>query len=234
MAQTWHDLLFAHWPVLADEARRAVPSSLQIDTFDGQAWIGVVPFRMSGVRPRLLPPAPWLSAFPELNLRTYVSVGEKPGVWFFSLDAGNSIAVEVARRWYNLPYFRARMSLRDSGDCAHYRSHRIHRSAPPADFVGRYRPTGGVFRAERGTLAHWLTERYCLYAQDRRCRLYRGEIHHDPWPLQPAEAEIEVNTMTLPHGIRLPSIAPLLHFARRLDVAVWPLKRASLHEASHA
>ena len=225
MAQNWHDLLFAHWPVPVEDLRRVVPAALGIDTFDGQAWVGVIPFRMSGVRPRLVPSTPWLSAFPELNVRTYVTVDDKPGVWFFSLDAGNPVAVEAARRWFNLPYFYARMSSSELGDDIHYTNHRIHRGAPQADFVGRYRPTAQVFHSEPGSLAHWLTERYCLYALDARAQLYRGEIHHARWPLQPAEAEIEVNTMTLPHGIRLPDTSPLLHFARRLDVVVWPLRR---------
>ncbi len=224
MAQNWHDLLFAHWPVDAQALRPHIPDSLQIDTFEGQAWIGVVPFRMSGVRPRLTPALPWLSAFPELNVRTYVMAGDKPGVWFFSLEAANPVAVEVARRWFHLPYFYAEMALPERGGWIRYKSHRIHRGAPPAEFVGRYRPAGAVELSRRGTLAHWLTERYCLYALDGRGRLGRGEIHHARWPLQPAEAEIEVNTMTQPHGIALPDIPPLLHFARRLDVVVWPLR----------
>lgn len=227
MAQNWHDLLFAHWPVPVDDLRRVIPPSLSIDTFDGQAWIGVVPFRMSGVRPRLVPPVPWLSAFPELNVRTYVKAGDtlRAGVWFFSLEAGNPVAVAVARSWYHLPYFHARMSLNETGGNIQYASHRIHRGAPRAEFVGRYRPTGEVFRAERGSLAHWLTERYCLYTVDSRGQLYRGEIHHAAWPLQTAEAEIEVNTMTQPPGISLPATPPVLYFARRLDVVVWPLSR---------
>ncbi|MBI3362374.1 MAG: DUF2071 domain-containing protein [Chloroflexi bacterium] len=223
-AQVWHDLLFAHWPVPVDDLRRHIPASLEIDAFDGQAWIGVVPFRMSGVRPRLLPAVPWFSAFPELNVRTYVRLGDKPGVWFFSLDASNPVIVEIARAWYNLPYFTARMSLRDDGATIRYESRRTHRGALAAEFVGRYRPTGDAVFSRRGTLEHWLTERYCLYTTDRSRQLHRAEIHHIPWPLQPAEAEIEVNTMAQPHGIELPDAPPVLYFARRLEVVVWPLK----------
>lgn len=224
MAQSWHDLLFAHWPLPVEMLRAVVPSVFSLDTFEGQAWIGVVPFRMSGVRPRAIPALPWLSAFPELNVRTYVTLGGKPGVYFFSLDAGNPVAVAVARRWFHLPYFRARMALRDEGGSIHYRSDRTHRGAPAATFVGRYRPSGEVFRAEPGTLEHFLTERYALYTMNGQ-RLYRGEIHHVPWPLQLAEAEIEVNTVVAAHGLTLPPQAPLLHFARRLDVIVWPLEQ---------
>src|ERR1700687_6083754 len=109
MAGTWRDLLFAHWPVATTSLRPLVPARLRIDTFDGQAWLAVVPFRMSGVRLRGTPAMPWLSAFPELNVRTYVRCGAKPGVWFFSLDAGNPLAVGIARAWFHLPYYRAWM-----------------------------------------------------------------------------------------------------------------------------
>lgn len=224
MAQGWRDLLFAHWPVAMDLMRRLVPESLPLDTFDGRAWISIVPFRMEGVRPRLLPALPWLSAFPELNARTYVTRGGRPGVYFFSLDAGNPLAVRIARKFFHLPYFDADMTLFEKGDWFEYDSRRAHRGQPPARFVGRYRPTGGVYRAEDGSLDQWLTERYCMYPVSRTGRVYRGEIHHAPWPLQPAEAEIEINTLTESLGLELRG-APLLHFARRLDVAVWPITR---------
>ena len=224
MKQIWHDLLFAHWPVPVEQVRPLVPLPLQIDTYDGQAWIGVVPFRMSGIRPRWLPALPWISAFPELNVRTYVIADNKPGVWFFSLDATNPVAVAVARRWYYLPYFRARMSCREVGDGIAYESHRIHRDAPPAAFVGQYRPVGPVFQAERGSLVYWVTERYCLYVVDSRQRLYRGEIDHSPWPLQMAEAQFSTQTMTLPLGLPLPDAPALLHFSRRQEVRIWQIQ----------
>ena len=231
MAQRWHDLLFAHWPIPADVLAPALPPGLALDTFQGQAWISVVPFRMSGIRPRGLPPLPWLSAFPELNLRTYVVLRsqpeQKPGVWFFSLDAANPVAVAVARWLFHLPYFRARMACEPEGEAIRYRSQRTHRGAPPAEFVARYGPSGPVYRAEPGSLEEWLTERYCLYAGDRSGRLYRTEIHHKPWPLQPAWAEIQVNSVARAAGIALPAEPPLLQFARRLDVAAWLPERIS-------
>src|SRR5262249_36943564 len=113
VAMSWHDLLFLHWPVPVDSLRPHIPAALAIDTFEGSAWLGVVPFRMSGVRPRYMPKAPWVSAFPELNVRTYVSIGGKPGVWFFSLDAANPIAVWLARATFHLPYMHARMASRE-------------------------------------------------------------------------------------------------------------------------
>ncbi len=228
MAQSWIDLLFAHWPITIETMRSLVPPELELDTFDGRAWIGVVPFRMADVRPRWIPPMPWISAFPELNVRTYVHSRDpqnpKPGVYFFSLEAANPLAVWIARTTFKLPYFNATMSCLDDGKQIHYRSERTHRNAPPARFVANYRPTGEPYLAQPGTLEHWLTERYSLYTVDSE-RAYIGEIHHLPWPLQPAEAEIEVNQMAAASSIELPNEKPLLHFVRRLDVAVWQLRR---------
>jgi len=221
MAQTWHELLFAHWPVGAAQLRPLIPAGLEVDVFEGKAWLGVVPFRMSGVRLRGTPAVPGLSAFPELNVRTYVVAGGKPGVWFFSLDAANGIAVAVARAWFHLPYFRARMSCTERNGWIEYQSERVHGGAPSAKLRGRYRASGEVFASRRGTLEHFLTERYCLYAQDAKGRLIRGEIHHAPWPLQPAQAEFTANTMAQAAGVTLRPAEPVLHFAKRLDVVVW-------------
>jgi len=232
MTQTWQDLLFAHWPVKVSQLRALVPAVLPLDTFDGQAYLGVVPFRMSGVRPRLMPLLPWISAFAELNVRTYVTIENKPGVYFFSLDAANPLAVEVARRWYWLQYFHARMSVRQEGGHIHYTNCRTDRRSPAAaEFHAKYRPTAAVFHAEQGTLAHWLTERYCLYTVDARGRVVRAEIHHARWPLQPAEATLRTNTMTMPLGLRLPDSPPILYFAGRLDVVVWPPRRVAWPQA---
>jgi hypothetical protein len=229
MAQRWCDLLFAHWPIPVAAMRPLAPPQVELDTFDGQAWVGVVPFRMEGVRLRGVPALPWFSAFPELNVRTYVKLRQtdnpKPGVYFFSLEAANPVAVTVARTWFKLPYFHAHMRLLDDGRTIHYQSQRTHRSANEATFMGHYAPTGPVYHAAPGTLEHWLTERYSLYTVDRRGHLHMGEIHHQPWPLQQAAAEIEVNQMATASGIPLPDVAPLLHFARRLEVVVWPLRR---------
>jgi len=227
MAQCWHDLLFAHWPVDHRKLRALIPDRLEIDTFDGQAWLAVVPFRMTGVRLRGTPPVPWLSAFPELNVRTYVTCDGKPGVWFFSLDAANSLAVAIARTWFHLPYFRARMSCTEREGWIHYRSERTHRPASPGMLVGQYRPIGNIFFPQRGTLEHFLTERYCLYTTDGRDQLIRGEIHHLPWSLQVAEADLASNTMAKAAGVALPKIEPLLHFAKRQDVLVWQPERLS-------
>mgnify|MGYP002622672419 FL=1 len=221
MTQMWHDLLFMHWPLPPDVLRPLLPPGLDLDTFDGRAWIGVVPFRMSGIRFRFLPPVPGTSAFPELNVRTYVTVGDKPGVWFFSLDASNRLAVAAARTWFRLPYFRARMATRAEGEWISYRSRRTHRGAPPGEFRARYRPTGPAATAAPGSLEHFLVERYCLYAPARRGGLARGEIDHEPWPLQPAECAVETNSVA---PVTLPPDPPLLHFALRVRTRVWTLE----------
>lgn len=223
MRQTWSDLLFAHWPVSPEVVRPHLPAGLAIDTFNDQAWLGVVPFRMSGIRPRALPETPLLSRTDGINLRTYAVAEGKPGVFFFSLDAGSPLAVILARRFFHLPYFHARFTIRYDGTTVEYASQRTHQGAPPGEFAAVYRPTGPIFEAAPGSLERWLTERYCLYATDWSGRLYRGDIHHRVWPLQPATAEIRHNTLAQGFGLSLPDAQPLLHFAARLDVLVWPL-----------
>jgi uncharacterized protein len=220
MHQVWHDLLFAHWPVDPARLQARVAPPLRLETFDGQAWLGITPFWMSGVRPRGVPPLPWLSTFPELNVRTYVSVGGRPGVYFLSLDAGNRIAVEVARRLFRLPYLHARMRVEPTADEIRYTHRRVDRRAPPAELVATYRPTGPVFYAAPGSLEHWLVERYCLYTVAGG-RVLRADIHHPPWPLQSAAAVFGRNSLAEAHGVGLPPLAPLLHFARFQEVHVW-------------
>jgi uncharacterized protein len=218
MEQTWNDLLFAHWPISADVLRPLVPPVLPLDTFEGQGWVAVTPFHMTGVRPRGIPPLPGISNFPELNVRTYVTFGGKPGVYFFSLDAASRAAVWAARATYRLPYFYARMSVEREGDWIAYRSQRNL----DTKFQAKYRPRAPVQLRSAGTLEHWLTERYCLYTVFRNS-VFRAEIHHEPWPLQDAEAEISRNTMASSAGIKLPEVQPLLHFAKKLQVLIWPL-----------
>lgn len=221
MAMRWSALLFAHWPVTPDVLRPLIPRGLELDTFDGEAWLGVVPFLMSGVRGRCLPRVPFAHAFPELNVRTYVTRGGKPGVWFFSLDAAHRLAVRVARATFRLPYFDAAMRCERQGDSIRYESRRTHRGAVPAEFAATYQPVGPVYCSRPGDLDHWLTERYCLYTAGRRGVVRRGDIHHAPWPLQPAEAAFDVLRMTELLGVRLPDVPPRLQYAASLDVVAW-------------
>jgi uncharacterized protein YqjF (DUF2071 family) len=221
MAQRWSNLLFAHWPVRTDAIRALVPSSLPLDLHDNTAWVTIAPFYVSHLHARGIPPLPFTSAFPELNVRTYVTLGGKPGVYFFSLDAGNAAAVLGARTLYHLPYFDADMSIHERDGWFEYRSHRTDDRAPAADLVARYRPVGEPSHAEPGSLDDWLSARYCLYAVGSDGAVYRAEIHHRPWPLQDAEAEIEVNTMARAADIVLADQPPRLSFAKQLDVVIW-------------
>ena len=222
--QTWHDLLFAHWPVPAARLRPLVPAALEIQEFNGTSWVGFVPFRMTGVTLRGWPPMPGLSAFPEMNLRLYVEHQGRAGVWFISLDACKRPAVWAARRFYNLPYFFARIGTRQKHDRVLYDAARAP-SSPPVEFRGDYGPTGAVYQARRGSIDHFLTERYCLYAQDRHGRLTTIEIHHDAWPLQPASWTVDRFTVAPAQGIAVQG-EPVLHFAKRLDVVFWPMRQA--------
>lgn len=222
MFMQWRDLLFAHWPVPAEQLRPLIPSALSIDTWNGQAWIGIVPFHMTDVGPRALPPVPGISAFPEINVRSYVTFGGKPGVWFFSLDARQKLAVRAARWGLHLPYFDAEITVGQGTDGkVAYRSHRTEGKSPPAEFVASYWPSGPVFHPHAGTLEYWLIERYCLYSASPAGKIRRLEIHHDPWSLQVAEAEIPHNTMTRPLGVDLPADPPKLHYSKRQDAFAW-------------
>jgi uncharacterized protein len=220
MMQVWSDLLFAHWPLSVKQLRCLIPAQLEIDTFDGQAWVAIAPFRL-WLRPRGLPALAGISRFPELNCRTYVKFGGKPGVFFFSLDAGSRLAVWGARKFYLLPYFYAHMAVKGQGSSISYSA---RRSASPASFDATYRSQSGVRRAQPGTLEHFLIERYCLYTHSHD-DVYRAEIHHHPWPLQDAACEIRESSIAHAAGIDLPATHPVLHFARELTVLIWRLRK---------
>jgi uncharacterized protein YqjF (DUF2071 family) len=220
MTQTWCDLLFAHWRVNASEVRAKVPSEFTLDLFDGSAWLGIVAFHMTNAAPRGVPALPWVSEFPELNVRTYVRVADEPGIFFFSLDAGSALAVHAAKTMLNLPYFAASMSAVRDADVVRYESQR-DAFRGEAEFRAVYGPTATAQPAAPGSLEYFLTERYCLYNIDRHDEPYRLDIHHLPWPLRPAHAELAVNTMAQVNGIQLPDEAPLLHFVDRQDMVAW-------------
>ena len=190
--------------------------------FDNQAWLGIIPFHMTNVAPRGVPALPWVSAFPEMNVRTYVTHHGRSGVFFFSLDAANPLAVTLARTMFHLPYFNAEMHVEPEGAWVSYRSRRTDAGAVAA-LQARYRPTGPVQAPQPGTLEYFLTERYCLYTLDDSFHVQRLDIHHLPWPLQSAEAMFQTNTMADAAGIRLPSMAPVLHFSKRQDMVAWPM-----------
>jgi uncharacterized protein YqjF (DUF2071 family) len=206
-----------------EQLRSVVPPALPLHLYDdGSAWLGITPFVVKGLRLRGTPPLPWVSEFPELNVRTYVELGGKPGIYFLSLDAARRAAVVAARRTYRLPYFHARMRAERVGARIDYESERIDSSGPPARFRGSYAPAGA--RTD-DPLARWLAERYCAYTTDERGRVLRVEIHHPPWPLQPGEGELDAQGMADQVGIELEG-EPLLHFSARQDTLIWPLRPA--------
>ncbi len=234
MRQRWNDLLFAHWPVPASQVERLLPAGLTADTFDGSAWLGVVPFTMDQIRLRGLPMIPGANRFAELNLRTYVRERNtnQSGVYFFSLDATNPFAVAFARLRFHLPYYWARMQVA-YGD-GHGLNREVEYSSArlvtrPARFRARYRSLG---QAVQGPAEHFLTSRYSLYTTDWSGKLLRGRIHHLPWPLERAEAEFELNELPQAFGLSLPSTAPLLHYSRELVVYIWSLEQSPLRHAA--
>jgi uncharacterized protein YqjF (DUF2071 family) len=218
IAQTLNDQLFAHWRAPADPLRTLLPGGLELDLFEGEAWIGVSPFAVTGLRARGLPPAPFLSSFLELNTRTYVSAEGRPGIWFLSLDMSSELVVEIARRAYQLPFHRADITTERRDDWLSFESRR--QETRRGSFRARYRPIGEPTEPGLRSLAYFLTERYRVYITDSG-RLRQGEIHHAPWQLQPAEAVIDENTMA-PSGLELLDDEPVLHYSAQRDLVVWP------------
>lgn len=233
MRPAWHHLLFLHWEIEADSLRRLLPPGLELDLFEDRAFIGLVPFTMTGVRPRGLPHFPPLRClhedFHETNVRTYVR-HEKfgPGVWFFSLDAASALAVCAARAWYKLPYFFARMRLethREKGrSLIHCASQRRWPAPVPATCDVTYTPTGTTTPAAPGTLEHFLVERYLLYSFARG-QLFAGRVRHKPYPLQGAEVLSLEENLVAAAGVKRPDTSPLAHYASGVRVDIFPLRR---------
>ncbi len=226
MLQTWRSLLFMHWTVPAQLLKPMLPTDLQLDTFQRDAWIGLVPFTMTGIRNPWLPAVPGLNAMHELNVRTYVRHGETAGVWFLSLDAAHALMVQVARTFYHLPYYRASMDLSKTGSRIAYSSRRTHRGAAAARFEAEWDIENSLPLSTPGSLEYFLTERYCLLTAHKG-KLYQGRIHHGPWPLHRARLHHFRSSMLESHGIATPSHEPLLHYADELKVRIWPLKSLS-------
>jgi uncharacterized protein len=220
LAETLEDQLFVHWPVSATALRERLPAELEVDSFDGSGWLGVTPFSVTGFRLRGTLPLPFVSSFHQLNVRTCVTHYGKPGIWFFSLDSSSALVVEAARRLYRVPFFCATVEISSRGERTSYEGAREDGRA----FSASYAPSGPPATPRPGSLEHFLVERYCLYV-DHRGWLCRAEIHHRPWPLQPADADIELNTIA-PDWLRLDG-EPLFHYSGRQDVLIWPLERVA-------
>jgi len=223
MHQNWGKLLFMHWPLDEDLLRPLIPAPLEIDTFGGSAWIGVVPFTMWGIRALFLPPIPGTSALHELNVRTYVHYQGLPSVWFLSLEAANRLAVWGARTFYYLPYFNAQMSLAQTGNTIYYSSSRSDPREAPAELEATWIIGEALPPASAGSLEFFLTERYCLDTEHKG-KLYRSRIHHQPWPLRSAELLSLNSNMIESHGLSAQG-DPLLHYCEELSVDIWPLRR---------
>jgi uncharacterized protein len=225
MYQTWDKLLFLHWPVAAERLRPLIVPRLSLDTFEGQAWVSVTPFTMRGIRPVLLPPLPVVSQSHELNVRTYVHLDGVPGVWFFSLDASNTLAVLGARAAVGLPYFRARMRLQEKHASIQFTSTRAHPGAPPARFEGTWARGESLPSPPPDSLDFFLVERYCLFTTHWG-RLYRVRIFHRPWPLRRVERLSFTSTMLESQGLPTPPEAPRRHAqGEPLRVGIWPPER---------
>lgn len=228
MRQRWRDLLFAHWPIPVAAMAPLLPAGLEVDSYDGFAWAGIVPFWMDEVQVRTFGKRmiafPTVREFPELNLRTYVRSRRtgRSGVYFFSLDCASWLAVAGARALFHLPYFPAAMTRVTSGASVEYSSRRLL-TRQKVRFESTFRTLGEPFAHQKGSIEEFLTERYCLFTESRG-RLLVGDIHHERWPLERAEAEIGLNEIPAAHGLTLPRRAPLLHFSRELRVAIWPLR----------
>ena len=218
MRQTWKNLTFLHWRYDPDVIRRCLPPQLTLDTFDGSAWIGLAPFVLAGVRPFGFPSTPWISQFPETNVRTYVLGPDgEPGVWFFTLEADRLIGVLAARAWYHLPYRWASMQVRADASTVEYQS---KRSFGPGSTDLAIEP-GAMMNTQ--DLDYFLTARFRLYAV-HKSRVAYGQIDHDPWPLQHARLTRLNEDLILNSGVPAPKGEPLIHFSRELQVRVAPLR----------
>lgn len=227
--QAWLDLAFLHVRIDARQVQPLLPKGVRLQEFDGSAWLGLVPFRMAGVARRPLSFLPVTPSFPELNLRTYVDVGDKPGVWFFSLDASCRSVVWGGRELYNLPYHLARMRQTKTPDGGFV--YESHRRAGSAVLRATYRPRGEPFLAAKGSFVHWASERYCLYSRSARGALARVEVHHAPWPLQEAEVEIQECGIFAAAGLTPDSTLPVCHYSRGVEVVSYEAETVSLRES---
>lgn len=224
MHQNWGKLLFLHWSVPVSVLRPMIPLGLEIDTFDGGAWVSITPFTMWGIRPTMLPAIPGLSDSHELNVRTYVHAEGVPGVWFFSLDASNTIAVLAARMGFHLPYFQAEQHMEEAGESLSFTSRRTDPRSGPADFSARWTRGKALPAPDPDSLKFFLVERYCLYAS-HEAKLFRARIHHAPWSLRSAVVDTLSSTMAEAHGMKLSDKPALVHAqGQPLAVEVWPLR----------
>lgn len=219
MKQEWHDVVFLHWPVGKEWLRRFVPGRLEIDLYNGQAWIGVVLFQAKATRLRLLPPIPGTRSYLELNVRTYVKYGDRQGVYFFSLDADSPLAVEVAGFGDFLPYRHAEMKLKKRKGQLEFCNRRIPADSFPESLKITFQPDSEPIAGSR--IEKWLTERYCLWTKPQK-QLWRVDISHSPWSLQYIKGEIYRNSMAAFLPVSLHHALPMAHYAKKKKVRFMP------------
>lgn len=225
MQQTWNNVWFIHLPVSSESLRHLIPQRLQIDTYQGQAWIGIVLFVMEGIYLRGVP-VKLFPSFPEINVRTYVTFNGKPGVFFLSLDAEHWVTYTLGKKWFRLPYFYSHIAALNENQSFTYHCVRKDRLSPPAAFNGTVTPVSDVYFSKPGTLEYWLIERYRLFSVDSKGRIYSGEIHHVPWPLQKGEGAITMNTLISPfHAAPVTDAKPIFHFSSGVNARIWNIKK---------
>ncbi|MBS4202106.1 DUF2071 domain-containing protein [Bacillus sp. FJAT-49732] len=225
MRQKWSNVFFMHWPIQPELLQPYIPSSIEVDTYDGFAWLGVIIFNIDGIYLRGFPPVSFRPAFPEINLRTYVKCDNKPGIYFLSLDVDDWTSYTLAKRWLNVPYHPAKISIQKNVDTFHYESLRMGSSNTPIVCKGSFTPQSNIFHPNSDTIDHWLSERYCFFSNDQRSNMYCLDIHHHPWPLQKADAVIKKNDLFKPFSFHLEDEKPILHFSQGVEALIWNIKK---------
>lgn len=223
MKQTWHDLLFAHYPVKLELLQKLVPPVIQLDSYNGSAWIGIVPFHVQNHRARLLPPIPGIDRFSQLNIRTYVTVNGKRGVYFIRVDMNHLIAGVLAKTFYYMPFQAATIKMKQNDQTIHFNSQK--NGQHQFEFQCKYKPITLPFYAAKGSFEQWLVERYSFYALNKKGEVVRSDILHDYWPLQLVEGEISNHSILLNVGIQVAKDEPILHYAKKMEALLWPVVR---------
>ena len=216
LRMTWRHVLFANWPGAPDVGAPHLPAGVDLDTYDGEAWLSVVPFTNVDVRPAWLP-AGLGGRLPELNLRTYVVHDGHPGVYFLSLDAQGVLGVVGARVVHHLPYYYARIDLDVADGLVRFRSRRTHPGARPARFAATYGPTDDRPDTGPGSLAAFLVERSRYYTEAPSGALRYGSVRHEPWPVARADARIARNTLFRANGVDAPPGDPVCYSSPGVD-----------------
>ncbi|QCR31282.1 YqjF family protein [Lysinibacillus sp. SGAir0095] len=224
MKQTWSDVLFAHYPVSRKVLEMLVPTELKVDTFYQTGWVTIVPYLTSSMHLRGLPPVPGMAPYPGFNIRTYVTMNGKPGVYFFSLTAANFLAAYSAKTFFRLPYLYMDMKYKRVKDLVVFESEK----KSGLQLLCNYKSISAPSHTDNGSLEEWLVERYCVYTISKKGVPLRADILHEPWLLEKAEAEFHQNTLLSTLNIKQGNEKPILHYARKAVVRFWPIARVDI------